>query len=182
MWSRRLSVISIAVLAGLWDATISPWFPAPLDGVTWTLPFVVMLALFSARERSVTAAIAGGIVLDVFLPSNGGLVSIRYILIALAVMTLSQHVFTNRSFFGISVLGAFSVAADRLLLPVLEAFQRLFGRTIISESSASFVAECLWMVAVLCTVFLLFIAFSKRFLPLVSRTAPGSGVRPYTQA
>ncbi len=180
MWSRRIGVVFIAVLAGLWDATIAPWFPAPLDAITCTLPFVVALAAFSSRERSVMAAIAGGIVLDILLPSNGGLVSIRYVLIALGVVALAQHVFTNRSFFGVSVLGAFSVTADRLLLPLLEALQRLLGRSIIGESSAGFVAECIWMVAVLCTTFLLFIAFSKRFLPLVSRTVSGKEVRPYT--
>lgn len=168
-WSRRIAVIIIAVAFGLWDAAVIPWFPWPLSAIKLTLPFVAVLAVFSRYERAVTAAIAGGIVLDVFLASNAGLVSIRYLLIALVVSSLRRHVFTDRSLIGVSVLGALSVLADRIFLFFLEAIQSLLGRVVIPEEPAAFWASLCWTIAVMVTMFFLFTAFGKRFLPLVSQ-------------
>lgn len=116
------------------------------------------------------AAIASGIILDIFLPSNAGLVSIRYLLIAVAIYSLRQHILTNRSLIGVIVLGVLSVFANRILLVIIEPVQSMLGRNVIPEELSAFWAELLWMVFIMVFMFLIFAAFSRRFLPLVSRT------------
>lgn len=170
MWLRRFFTVLIAVLFGLWDATIAPWFPGLLATVTFSLPFVTVLATFSREERAITAAIASGIMLDIFLPSNAGFVSVRYLIIAMFIFLLQQRLFTNRSLIAVSVLGAIACVSDRLLLLVFTQLQHLLGRTVIPEASSPLLAEVAWIVFVMAITFLLFAAFSKRFLPLVSRT------------
>lgn len=170
MWSRRLITILIAIAFGLWDATVAPWFPGSVSAIKLTLPFVVVLAVFSRQERAVMAAIASGVILDIFLPSNAGLVSVRYLLIAVAIYSLRQHILTNRSLIGVSVLGALSVFTNRILLIIIEPVQSMLGRNVIPEEPPVFWAELLWMVFVMVFIFLLFAAFSRRFLPLVSRS------------
>jgi hypothetical protein len=171
MWFRRIVTVIMAVALGIWDACVSTWFPGMLAAITLSLPFVTVLSAFSVRERAVTAAIASGVILDIFLPSNAGLVSTRFLLVALAVYSLRRHVFTNRSLMGAVALGAFAVLLDRALLFALEALQPLFGRSVIPESAPSFWVEMFWMLMVTGLAFLLFALFTKRFLPLVSRAA-----------
>ncbi len=175
MWSRRITVLCIAIIAGLWDAAIAPWFPGWTTAIRFTLPLVVVLAVFSQQERAVMAAIAGGVILDIFLPSNAGLVSIRFMLIAVAIYSLRQHIITNRSLIGVSVLGALAVFINRILLRAIECSQSVLGKAVIPEEQSVFWIELLLMLFTIVSMFLLFAAFSKRFLPLVSRAPKRTG-------
>jgi cell shape-determining protein MreD len=173
MWIRRIAAILAAAGFGLWDAAIASWFPEPLTAVKFGLPFVVILSVFFRQERAVTAAIACGVVMDVFLPSNAGFVSVRYVLIALALYVIRQHILTNRSLIGVAALGALAVCMNRLLLMTAEALQTLLGRSVIPEASPPFWAESLWMLLAVVSVFLVLAAFGRRFLPLVSMKERG---------
>jgi hypothetical protein len=171
MWFRRPVTVIAALAFGIWDACVSTWFPGMMTAVTFSLPFVVVLSAFSVRERAITAAIASGIMLDIFLPSNAGMVSMRFLLVALAVYSLRRYVFTNRSLIGAAVLGAFAVLLNRILLLTIEPLQSFLGRSVIPESTNSFWTEFIWMLVVTGLVFVLFALFTRRFLPLVSRAA-----------
>jgi hypothetical protein len=171
MWFRRPVTVIAALAFGIWDACVSTWFPGMMTAVTFSLPFVVVLSAFSVRERAITAAIASGIMLDIFLPSNAGMVSMRFLLVALAVYSLRRYVFTNRSLIGAAVLGAFAVLLNRILLLTIEPLQSFLGRSVIPESTNPFWTEFIWMLVVTGLVFVLFALFTRRFLPLVSRAA-----------
>src|SRR3989344_4852113 len=130
MRSRHIITVVLALLAGLFDATVASWFPGNLMAIRLPLPLVPVLAAFSSLERAVPAALASGIVLDVLLPSSSGFVTFRYVALALAVAALSRPILTHQSF----------------------------------------IAEALWLAACITFVFVLFAAFTRRFLPPVSRT------------
>lgn len=162
-------VLLLALVAGIWDVAIATWFPHPLNAITVTLPLTVVLAVFSKRERALIAAIVGGLVLDLFLPSGAGLVSVRYAFIALALHALARNILTNRSFIGVSTLGLLAVLANRLLFILFGWIERLLKLATIHQSPVALLAEVVWMVFIMTGTFVLFVAFSKRFLPLVSR-------------
>lgn len=170
MWTRRITTVFLALFAGYWDATISPWVPGSLGAVQISLPLVLVFSAYSSEERAITAALASGVVLDVFLPSNAGLVSIRYVAIALLIRLLAQNVLTNRSLVSAYAMGAASVLLNRLLLALLEGGSALVGRATIPEPHAGILAELVWMLLCMTGVFLVFAAFTKRFLPPISRT------------
>lgn len=175
MWSRRIITVALALLAGLFDATVATWFPGNLTAFRLALPFVTVLAAFSSLERAVSAALAAGVVLDVLLPSSGGFVTIRYVTLALGVAALSRTLLTNRSLMGAYALGLIALVIDRVLLVIVGTVTRAFAPGAIPEIRASFFAEALWLAACITLIFLLFAAFTRRFLPPVSRMIGAGG-------
>ncbi|OGL73771.1 hypothetical protein A3E39_03490 [Candidatus Uhrbacteria bacterium RIFCSPHIGHO2_12_FULL_60_25] len=170
MRSRHIITVVLALLAGLFDATVASWFPGNLMAIRLALPLVTVLAAFSSLERAVPAALASGIVLDVLLPSSSGFVTFRYVALALGVAALSRTILTNRSLMGAYALGFVALVIDRVLLFAMNLLTRAFTSSAIPEIRASFIAEALWLAACITFVFVLFAAFTRRFLPPVSRT------------
>lgn len=173
MWTRRIVTILLALIAGHWDSTIATWLPGGFEAVQISLPLVLVLAVYSTEERAVTAALVSGVVQDVLLPSNSGLVSFRYVIIALLLHALSQNVLTNRSLIGAYAMGSVAVLLDRLLLWGVEGLFRLGGRMVVEEPHTFIFAELLWMTIVMTAVFMGFAAFTRRFLPPISRPEVG---------
>lgn len=175
MWSRRAITVLLAFIAGIFDATISIWLPGEMTALRLALPFLIVLAAFSTLERAVTAAFVSGIVLDALLPSSAGVVTIRYILVALAISSLSQTLFTNRSLLGAQALGLLALALDRTLLFIFTFAVHRVAPGAIPEIRPSLWVEAVWIAVVMAAVFVLFVAFTRRFLPPLSRTLSGHG-------
>ena len=175
MWSRRAITVLLAFIAGIFDATVAVWLPGELSALRLALPFLTVLAAFSSLERAVTAAFVSGVVLDALAPSSAGVVTIRYILVALAVSSLSQTLFTNRSLLGAQALGLFALAFDRALLFIFSFAARRIVPDVIPEIRPSLWVEAVWIAVVMAIVFVLFAAFTRRFLPPLSRTLAGRG-------
>lgn len=161
--------MTLALVAGLWDVGVTTWLPGPLAAVSFALPFVVLTAIFSKAERSLTVAVISGMILDIYLPSSAGFVTLRYVAIALAVRALTERLLTNRSLAGVLALSAFGVLANRALLLVLESIAGLGAAGFIPEANAPLVAELVWCFAISTMTFMMIAALTKRFLPLVSR-------------
>lgn len=171
MWFQRIWMAVIAVVAALWDATVLPWVPVVFFSGQVVLPLVVSLAMFSTLERSLIAAVVGGGLADLLLPSDAGLMSVRYACAALVVSALSRRLFTNRSLWGVCVLAVCAAGIDRACLVGIEWVHRALGSSYIPEARAGFWSECAWIVLVSVLTFLALVAFSRRFLPLISRYA-----------
>jgi hypothetical protein len=168
MWIRRIIALFLGIMAGLFDVTVSSWFPGNLTAIRLSLPLVALIAAFSVQERSLVAAVGIGFVADTLMPSTG-FVTIRILLIALAVHALAQGLLTNRSLPGVITLGLIALVLDRSLLAIFLFAQRIVGRPPIYELHAALWAEALWMAFVITVVFLLFAAFTRRFLPPLTR-------------
>jgi hypothetical protein len=175
MWLRRIIALFLGIVAGLFDVTVAVWFPGNLTAIRIGLPLVALIAAFSVQERSLVAAVGVGIVADTLMPSTD-FVTIRLLIIALAVHALAQRLFTNRSLPGVVALGIIALALDRTLLALYVFAQQVVGRSPILELHAALWAEALWMVFVMTVVFLLFVAFTRRFLPPLTRNI-GSTVK-----
>jgi hypothetical protein len=168
MWTRRIIALLLGIMAGLFDVTVSSWFPGNVNAVRIGLPLVAVIAAFSVQERSLVAAVGIGIVADTLMPSTG-FMTIRLVLIALAIHALAQGLLTNRSLPGVIALGLIALAFDRLLLTLFMFAQQLVGRPSVYETHAAFWAEALWMSFVMTGVFIIFVAFTRRFLPPLTR-------------
>jgi len=168
MWSRRLLVASLAVLAGLWDACVASWFPGSWAGLQVGLLFTVMLAIFSSPERWMIGAIVSGSVASTFLSSNGGLMPLRFFAVGFVISYLSQRLFTNRSLMSVVALSGCATLIDRSVLWLMEHVQIWSGRSLTFESHATLGFAVIWSCIVGATVFFLFVLFSKRFLPLIT--------------
>jgi hypothetical protein len=166
-WYRRLLIVIAGILAALIDASISSWLPGWLGAMTFALPLVAVLAAFSSLERSITAAVATGVVLDLLLPSFG-VVAVRHVLIALIIHVLAQTYVTNRSAPGSLALGLIAVAADRVLLWIVVALRGLSHEPFIPEVPPSFIAETGWTMFLMVFAFVCIAALTKRFMPLVT--------------
>jgi cell shape-determining protein MreD len=169
MWVRRIVAILIAFTAGLWDAGVSGWLPGPFAAITASLPLVVATGVFSTSERALTMAVLSGMVLDIYLPSNAGFVTLRYVLIVLIVRALTDRWLTNRSLAGVLAISGLAVLINRLILFVSEYAVAAAGADVTAEAHASVSAELIWMMATVTVVFMLIAAMTRRFLPLVSR-------------
>lgn len=170
MWSRRIITVVLAFSAGIFDATVAVWLPGGFSALRLALPLLIVFAAFSSLERAATAALVSGVIIDALLPSSAGLVTIRFILVALAVSSLSQTLFTNRSLLGAQALGLFALALDRALLFFVSFAVRGLAPGAIPEIRPSLWVEAVWMAVVMAIVFILFVAFTRRFLPPLSRT------------
>lgn len=168
MWSRRILVLIIGLLAGLFDVTVAPWLPGGLSAMRAVLPLVIISAAFSSWERCLTVAIAAGLVMDVLQPSFG-LVTLRLLLVASAIRILSQTYLTNRSATGSVALGILGLVVDRILLAMVTLMRDWVGGLFIPEVHPPFLAEAIWMTVCMGGVFVMFAAFTKRFMPLLTR-------------
>jgi hypothetical protein len=169
MWSRRVLVAFLGILAGLFDAAVSSWFPGSWIAVRVSLPLVVILAAFSSQERALTAAIAAGFVLDVFLPSFG-FVTLRLAAIAFVIRALAQRFFTNRSLPGSLALGFAGIMLDRALLAGGTFLAGAWTSSVlIAEVRAGWIAEAVWMAVAMGVAFIAMAALTRRFLPPVTR-------------
>jgi len=167
---RTLIAILIAILCGVWDASVASWFPAPFDAIRLTLPAAVTLAAFStSRLRAFAVAIAGGAAYDALVPSTGGFMPIRALIVAFAISILTSKVFTNRTVLSALLIGAAAALADRALLALFEEMQSVIGRGFIPEVRPSLIASAAWTASVVLGFFFAFAAFGRRFLPPVSR-------------
>ena len=133
-----------------------------------SLALVLMLAMFSSRERAVTGAIASGLVLDVFLPSFS-LMTLRLLIVAVAVYALSSRFFTSRSLLGASALALTGLALDRVMVVLITAVRGFGSSPFVPDVQSAVWAEAIWLVAAIGVTFLLFASFTKRFFPSVTR-------------
>lgn len=169
MWSRRIIVALLGILVGIIDVAVSVWFPGPWAAVRSVLPFVIVLAVFSSRERAVTAAIAAGLVIDVLVPSFG-LVTLRLTMVAFVIHALAQRFFSNRSLPGSFALGVAGILIDRaLVFGVTTLAGAWTSRTFVTEVRVGWFAETVWMTAVMALSFFGVAALTRRFLPPVTR-------------
>jgi hypothetical protein len=167
---RTALAILIAILAGVWDACVSIWLPAPLDAIRFVLPLAVVLVAFSSSKiRGPAVALAGGVAFDVLAPSNAGFMTLRIFIVALAVAALTARIFTTRSFMAAATIGIAAALIDRVLLIAFEMASTAVGRTVIMEARPSLLASTAWTALVVMAFFYAFAAFGKRFLPVVSR-------------
>src|SRR3989344_6425926 len=167
MWYRRLLIVLASILAALFDVTISSWLPGSFGAIRVALPLVIVLAAFSSLERALTAAIVGGMIMDLFLPSFGAIM-VRYVLIAFIIRGLAQTYVTNRSIIGSLALGIMGVITDRLLLLLAVAVRGLMPLPFIPEAHPPLFAEFFWIMIVMVLTFVLLAAFTRRFMPLVT--------------
>lgn len=168
MWSRRLLVFFAGCLAGLFDATVAGWLPGPLLAVRAALPFIVLLAAFSSLERTLTAAVAAGIVIDAIQPSFG-LMTLRLLITGAVIRAVAERYVTNRSLAGSLALGVFGLLCDRVLLGAFTFLRGLSSVPFIPEVRLPFIAQGVWVLVVMTATFFLFAAFTRRFMPLLSR-------------
>lgn len=168
MWSRRILIVVIGLAAGLFDASWTGWLPAGTANIHMSLILVAILAIFSSQERVLTGAIAAGLVLDVLLPSVG-FTTLRLLLVAFAIRGVSHRYLTNRSIFGSWALGLFGLALDRVLLLGITWLRGSGGGIFIPEIRAPLFVEVIWMVFGVGVAFVIYAAFTKRFMPLVIR-------------
>ena len=168
MWSRRLLIVLLGLLAGWFDASVSTWLPGEWSGMRTSFALALALAMFSSRERMVTAAVASGIVLDIFLPSFS-LMTLRLLLISLAVHALSERFFTSRSLWGVAVLALSGLALDRVAISIITNLRGWTGTPFVPDVQAVVWAEGLWLLVSLGVTFVLFASFTRRFFPSVTR-------------
>jgi hypothetical protein len=169
MRPRYLLVVLLACAAGYWDASVISWFTVPFSAMRFVLAFSILLALFSSGySKSIIAALVGGLVADLLLPSQGYL-AIRVVIAVIVVHTLARHLFTNRSFWGICFLGSIAVCVDRGLLFIMNQLPLFSGGPRTIEAHAPIWMEIIWMCLVCSSAFLFFAAFSRRFHPTLSR-------------
>ncbi len=168
MWSRRLLILLLGLAAGWIDVGVSTWLPGEWMGIRTSLALVLMLAMFSSRERAVTAAVAAGLVLDVLLPSFS-LMTLRLLLLSVAVHALSSRFFTSRSLLGASALALTGLAIDRVMIAIITSLRELGRSSFIPDVQAAVWAEGLWLLISVGVTFLIFASFTKRFFPSVTR-------------
>ncbi len=167
---RTAISILIAILAGVWDACVSTWMPAPFDAIRFVLPFTIVLVAFSSsRIRGPAVALAGGVAFDVLAPSNAGFMTLRIFIVALAVGALTARIFTTRSLAAAATIGVAAALIDRALLIAFETASSAIGRTVIMEARPSLLASTVWTALVVMAFFYAFAAFGRRFLPVLSR-------------
>jgi cell shape-determining protein MreD len=119
--------------------------------------------------RAIAAAVLSGVTFDMLAPSNAGFLFIRMACVALAVMFLTSRIFTNRTLIAAATIGCLSAVLDRILLIGFEFVSRTVGRTVFIEDHASIVSSIVWTVLTVMTFFFISAAFSRRFLPILSR-------------
>ena len=158
-------ILAIAIIAGIWDASIASWLPLWLQSFQAVLTIIVFTGLFFRFEQSIIVALIGGGILEIFDPASGGMIPLRYLLIALFIHQLALRIFTNRSIVGVITLSVSAMAIDRMLLFVFEAIANLTGAQPTLEAHASFFAESLCLAGVNVMLFLCIAAFSRRFMP-----------------
>jgi cell shape-determining protein MreD len=169
MWPRRFLVVVLGLLAGIFDVAAASWFPGMWNAVHAALPLVIVLAVFSSRERAFTAAAAAGLAQDVFLPSFG-LVTLRLILVAFLIHALAQRFFSNRSLTGSLALGFAGTAVDAAALWALLIAARFWAAgSFVPEVRAGFISESVWTMMVMAAAFFAVAALTRRFLPPVTR-------------
>jgi hypothetical protein len=169
MKSKIVFVVLLASFVGCWDASVVSWFDSPFSAMRYTLILCVVLALFSSGYgKSLTVALIGGGIADLLLSSQG-FIAVRMLMAVLAVHVLSRFVFTNRSIWGICLLGSVAVCIDRALLWLIQCVPLASGVMRTIEPHASIWLECAWMCIVCCVIFVFIAAFSRRFHPTLTR-------------
>lgn len=166
-WYRHLPPFFLGVLAGVFDVAVAPWLPGAWSGVRAALPLVILLSLFSRPRRSVVAAIAAGVVLDVFQPTFG-LVTLRFLAVIVAMGVVARLYLTNRSLWGSLALGGIGFLADRMSLWLVTRGVAFFGSEAIVEYRPPIVPELTWIACCIVVAFWVFALFTRRFMPLVS--------------
>ncbi|MEN9558380.1 MAG: hypothetical protein RL141_749 [Candidatus Parcubacteria bacterium] len=167
-WNRRALAGAIGLAAGMVDATVTVWFPGLFSVIRFALPGALAITVFSSLDRALVAAVAAGIVMDVLQPSFG-FTPIRLALVCVAVRFISQQYVTNRSLIGSVALGIVGLLIDRSILVGATWAHGFIGEAFIPEVHAPLWAEAAWVGACMAVLFLLFAAFSKRFLPFFTR-------------
>lgn len=169
MWFRRLFPLVVGLMVGLFDATVSVWFPGVFSSIRFALPFVVALAAFSSPSRALTAAVAAGVVLDAFLPTIG-FATFRFVGVVAAVFAASRVYLTNRALVGSLALGAVGFVADRVMRWGVAALGRMGDVQVIPDYSPPFLAEGGWVLLCVAVVFVARAAFARRFVPFASQS------------
>lgn len=167
---RTIFIILVAIAVGIWDACISSWLPAPLNAIRFILPLTVILSAFStSRARVMIAAVIAGVTFGLLAPSNAGFVFFRMVCVALVVMFLAARILTNRTLVSAAAIGGIAVVLDRVLLMGFEWLIASTGHAVYYEDRASLIASAIWVAFLMMSFFVLSAAFSRRFLPILSR-------------
>lgn len=175
MFFRSIGLAFVILFVGLWDATVLPWMPGWFRACELTLPLFLLLTIYADAKKGILVGFFGGMITDLFLPSQGGFLPIRYALVAGILRVASRYLFTNRSLWGMIVFSCIGVGVDRILLWFFESIQIFFGRIFVREVHTFWYGEVIWVAFVSCATFLALVVFSRRFLPLISRFGNSSG-------
>jgi membrane-bound metal-dependent hydrolase YbcI (DUF457 family) len=168
MWPRRILIILLGLFVGLCDATIVTWLGGSLSAMHLALPLVIILSAFSSLERALSAAIAAGLVMDALQPSFG-FVTLRLLIVAGVIRAAAQTYVTNRSFAGSAALGIIGLALDAMVLWGVTWIRGWSSVPFVREMPVPVVPGVIWMLVVMTATFVVFAAFTRRFMPLVSR-------------
>lgn len=164
--ARLLVSVAIGLLCGIWEVAVSPFLP-PAFSVHPLLPMLVIFVIASGRPRALAAAIAGGIMMDLFQPAFSDAATLRYALIVLLMDLASRHWFTNRSIY--------SAVALAFVGRLFERFSAWFVGMVmhLTDMTPYYWAigprgwiPFLWDAAFVVVGFLLIALLTKRFLTL----------------
>lgn len=167
--ARFLFSILIGFLCGLWEAGVSPFLPGVFS-IHPLLPVLVLFVIASGRSRSLAAAFAGGVMIDLFQPGFSDAAFLRYVLVVLLLDVISRHWLTNRSIYSAAALvlaGRFMERISAWLIGVL--FQVLDFTPYAWSVGARGWIPYFWDAAIVALGFLGIAILTKRFLTLPQR-------------
>jgi hypothetical protein len=165
---RYLLAFAIGLLAGLWEVSVLPFLPS-IWGFRPLLPIVVLLLVSSTRSRALAAAVAGGMMLDLYHVAAFDLAIFRWLFLVFVLDLLIRHLFTNRSLY---VTAALVVIGRLIEYGTAWLFGNLVSR--FGAGAEPWGREAPWVTlgwdVLSVTIGFLILAFlTRRFLTLVHR-------------
>ncbi len=166
---RWLMTITVGLMAGFWEVSVTPFMPSEL---AWypLLPIAVLLLVSSKRARAFAALAAGGMILDAYRWAQIDVATLRLVLVLLILDAVSNRLLTNRSVYASVVL----VWIGRLIDWVGAYLLSLIGTWIDPTKYPWHLPVDAWWVLILdagsvALGFLLIAGFTRRFVTLGKR-------------
>jgi len=164
--ARLLFSVLFGLACGVWEVAVTPFLPAAFS-IHPLLPLLVIFVIASGRPRALAAAIAGGVIIDLFQPAFSDGATLRYVLIVLLLDLVSRHWLTNRSIYSAIALAFVGRVFERFSAWLIGMLLHLTEVTPYYWSNgASGWVPYLWDAMFVAAGFLLIALLTKRFLTL----------------
>lgn len=167
--TKLLIAAILGLVTGLWEVMATPFLPGWLAARPF-LPLVVLLLIASGRSRAYVAALAGGMVLDVYAFGSFDLATVRLLATVFFLDVLFLHFLTNRSLYAALGLVLIGRLFERLTSWIVGNVAWWLGRSPYDWTNVPHAWVSLgWDLAIVGCGFLLIALITKRFSTLMQR-------------
>jgi len=166
--SSYFIVSGVAVALGLYEGVIVGSLPEYLVFIRPVLPFLVLCFILKRPTAAYLTAGVSGVIVDLLTATPAGYAAARWLIIALLIDLVQEHVIANRSLYGTLLLIVISRIIDIILLVLTYLVSNyLLGRLFIIEPWRLYLEIGFADVALATSGFLLISLLTKRFLTFI---------------